>query len=113
GGDASVMDGAASAESRAYGTFSPGALQALLRTAKGGLDALHDLRLPVMVVNSERDNRIPRKSAEQALRAFAVQPEIHWVAGCGHVITIDYCKDVVAQLTLDFLERTCNAQIRS
>jgi hypothetical protein len=27
------------------------------------------------------------------------------VDGCGHVITVDYCRDAVADFTLDFLAR--------
>jgi hypothetical protein len=27
------------------------------------------------------------------------------VDGCGHVITVDYCRDAVADITLDFLAR--------
>jgi esterase/lipase len=102
-GESSVFDESASLESRAYGTFSPGALRALTETAARGLAAIPSLKLPVMVVNSERDNRIPRESAEQALRAFRVSPETHWVSGCGHVITIDYCKERVAELVTTFL----------
>ncbi len=104
-GEESVFDPAASQESRAYGTFSPGALKALVESAALGLDAVARLTLPVQVINSDRDNRIPRESAEQALRAFRIQPEIHWVSGCGHVITIDYCKETVARLTREFLDR--------
>jgi esterase/lipase len=31
--------------------------------------------------------------------------EEHWVTGCGHVLTMDYCKDAVAALVLTFLAR--------
>ena len=103
-GEDSVFDAAASVESRAYGTFSPGALRALVQTAARGLTGAANLDMPVMVVNSERDNRIPRGCAEEALRAFRTTPETHWVSGCGHVITIDYCKDDVANLVLRFLD---------
>jgi carboxylesterase len=103
-GEASVFDESASKESRAYGTFSPGALHALLGTAARGMEAVPRLRVPVMVVNSEQDNRIPRECAEQALRAFRTPPETHWVSGCGHVITIDYCKEHVAELVKTFLD---------
>ena len=104
-GEESVFDAAASMQSRAYGTFSPGALKALVQTAARGLEAVGRLTLPVAVINSERDNRIPRECAEQALRAFRIQPEVHWVSGCGHVITIDYCKEAVANITRQFLDR--------
>lgn len=105
GGDSSIHDKAAQGESRAYGTFSSGALTALVETAKAGRAALPRLHMPVLVVNSANDNRIPREVAEAALRDLAPSAERHWVDGCGHVITVDYCKDVVARLVLTFLAR--------
>lgn len=104
-GEQSIHDAVAQNASRAYGSFSTGALGALIDSADAGYRALSALTLPVLVVNSETDNRIPRASAEQALRAFRVPVETHWVSGCGHVITVDYCKARVAELVLAFLAR--------
>ena len=104
-GEASVHDREADAKSRAYGTFSPGALTALARTANEGLRALPDVTQPTLVVNSEQDNRIPRKLALSALERIRAPMEQHWVSGCGHVITVDYCKDTVADLVVAFLAR--------
>ncbi|MDB4889178.1 MAG: putative esterase [Gemmatimonadetes bacterium] len=104
-GEASVHDRKADAESRAYGTFSPGALTALAVTAHEGLLALPAVTQPVLIVNSEQDNRIPRKLAQGALERVRAPMEQHWVSGCGHVITVDYCKDAVADLVVAFLAR--------
>ena len=104
GGD-SVHDPAAQRSSRAYGSFSPGALRALLATAEAGHRALGVLRLPTLVIHSEMDNRIPRALALEALESLRAPSERHWLTGCGHVITVDYCKDTVAELVLDFLAR--------
>ncbi|MDB4916009.1 MAG: putative esterase [Gemmatimonadetes bacterium] len=104
-GEGSVHDVNARDESRAYGSFSAAALTALVDTADAGRDALSALTLPTLVVNSETDNRIPRASAEAALRVFRVPVESHWVRGCGHVVTVDYCKARVAELVLAFLAR--------
>jgi esterase/lipase len=100
-----VHDRKADAESRAYGTFSAGALTALALTAHEGLRALPAVTQPVLVVNSEQDNRIPRKLAQSALERVGAPMEQHWVSGCGHVITVDYCKDAVADLVVAFLAR--------
>ncbi|MEO7455395.1 MAG: alpha/beta fold hydrolase [Gemmatimonadaceae bacterium] len=105
GGDTSIHDPVARAESRAYGSFSRGALTALLETADAGRRALSRITAPVLVVNSANDNRIPRDIAEAALRELPVSTEQHWVEGCGHVITVDYCKDEVVRLVLAFLAR--------
>ena len=104
-GEASVHDPIAREESRAYGTFSRGALAALVATADAGYRALGTIRVPTLVINSAQDNRIPRALANRALNAITAPLEQHWLEGCGHIITVDYCKDTVAQLVLTFLAR--------
>lgn len=104
-GGRSVHDDAARDASCSYGSFSGGALRALLVTADAGHRALGSLTLPTLVINSEQDNRIPHALALQALESLRAPSERHWVTGCGHVITVDYCKDVVVELLLDFLAR--------
>ena len=104
-GAASVHDPVAREESRAYGTFSPGALAALVATADAGFAALGAIEVPTLVINSAEDNRIPRALADQVLHAITAPLEAHWLEGCGHVITVDYCKDAVARLVLAFLAR--------
>lgn len=104
-GEGSVHDPVARAESRAYGMFSPRALRALVATAAAGQRALAQVRVPTLVVQSREDVRIPVAIAERATAALRGPTERHWVAGCGHVITVDYCKDTVAGLVLGFLTR--------
>jgi carboxylesterase len=104
-GDASVHDRIASQATRSYGSLSAGALDALVATAATGLKALPLLRVPTLVINSEQDNRIPRESATRAIRELTAPAEVHWVTNCGHVITVDYCRDAVATLVLTFLAR--------
>ena len=104
-GEASVHDPVARVESRAYGTFSRGALAALVATADAGYRALGSITVPTLVINSAQDNRIPRELANRALNAITAPLEQHWLEGCGHIITVDYCKDRVVQLVLAFLTR--------
>lgn len=104
-GDRSVHDPAAGAESRAYGIFSARALHALAETAAAGQRALAEVTVPTLVVHSREDIRIPTPIAERASETLRAPTERHWVAGCGHVITVDYCKQAVADLVLDFLAR--------
>jgi carboxylesterase len=104
-GERSVHDPAARAASHAYGTFPPRALRALIATAAAGRAALARVTVPTLVVNSREDNRIPAALAETATTALRAPVERKWVVGCGHVITVDYCRDAVADLTLDFLAR--------
>ena len=104
-GEASVRDPAARSASHAYGWFSARALEALTTTADAGRRALPKLALPILVIHSAQDNRIPRALAEEALADITAPVERHWLEGCGHVITVDYCKDTVAELVLAFLAR--------
>jgi carboxylesterase len=104
-GEESVHDPVARNASRAYGSFSAGALDALVATADAGRRVLPALTMPVLVLNSEQDNRIPRELAQDVLNAIKAPVEQHWLKGCGHVITVDYCKDTVAELVLGFLAR--------
>jgi len=105
GGDASVHDPVARAASYAYGVFPPSALRALCATAAAGRRALPSISVPTLVVNSREDNRIRAAMAEKATETLHGHTERHWVAGCGHVITVDYCRDAVASLVSDFLAR--------
>jgi carboxylesterase len=105
GGDESVHDPAARSESYAYGVFPPRALRALVATAAAGRRALPAITAPTLVVQSREDNRIPFRLAEGATTALGGPTERHWVAGCGHVITVDYCRDAVAAIVLEFLAR--------
>ena len=105
GGESSVHDPVARAESFAYGMFPPRAVRALCSTAAAGRRALPSINVPTLVVNSRDDNRIPFALAETATARLAGPTERRWVTGCGHVITVDYCRDVVADMVLDFLAR--------
>jgi carboxylesterase len=105
GGDASVHDPVARQASYAYGVFPPRAVRALYVTAAAGRRALSSVTVPTLVVYSREDNRIPFALAETATANLRGPTERHWVTGCGHVITVDYCRDAVAALVLDFLAR--------
>lgn len=104
-GETSVHDPAARSASRAYGVFTPRAVRALVWTAAAAREALAAVTAPTLVVHSREDNRIPSELAERASETLRAPTERHWVAGCGHVITVDYCRDAVASRVLDFLAR--------
>ena len=104
-GALSVHDPAARNASYAYGIVTPSALRALLETAARGRAALAQVTVPTLVVHSRTDNRIPEAVATATTATLRAPTERHWVTGCGHVITVDYCKDLVAELVLAFLAR--------
>ncbi|MFI5256038.1 MAG: alpha/beta hydrolase [Gemmatimonadales bacterium] len=104
-GELSVHDPVARDASYAYGIFPPRALRALVATAALGRAALSRVTVPTLVINSREDNRIPMAVATRSLAVLHAPSERHWVSGCGHVITVDYCKETVAELILTFLAR--------
>ena len=104
-GDRSIHDPVEAAGGLAYGVFSPAALRALVAVARAARAALPRVTVPTLVIHSRDDNRIPARFAETSTTSLRAPTERHWVAGCGHVITADYCKDRVAELVLDFVER--------
>ena len=75
--------------------------------------AAADVRAPTLLVNSRSDYRIPLPLAEQHPELFtsASVREQQWVTGCGHVITVDYCREHVLALTSAWLERFAGAPI--
>jgi carboxylesterase len=104
-GGLSVHDPVARAASYAYGVVAPKALRALLETAARGRAALAEVTAPTLVIHSRADNRIPEATVMATMATLRAPTERHWVTGCGHVITVDYCKDTVANLVLAFLAR--------
>jgi carboxylesterase len=104
-GGLSVHDPVARAASYAYGVVPPNALRALLETAEQGRAALAHVGVPTLVIHSRSDNRIPEATVAETMAPLRAPTEQHWVTGCGHVITVDYCKDTVANLVLAFLAR--------
>jgi carboxylesterase len=104
-GELSVHDPVARAASYAYGIVAPNALRALIESAARGRAALAEVTVPTLVVHSRADNRIPEHVATETMATLRAPTERHWVTGCGHVITVDYCKDTVAELVLAFLAR--------
>ncbi len=104
-GERSVHDPVARDAGHAYGTFPPRALRALIETAAAARAALPRVTAPTLVINSRDDNRIPPALADTATTSMHAPVERHWVEGCGHVITVDYCRGTVAELVLGFLAR--------
>ncbi|HEY2374830.1 MAG TPA: alpha/beta fold hydrolase [Gemmatimonadaceae bacterium] len=106
GAQRSIHDRVEAARSLAYGVFTPAALRALRVTVARAIRALPRVASPTLMVQSREDNRIPPNAAQSAFdRIGAVDKELVWVTGAGHVITVDYGRDHVFALVSDWLER--------
>ncbi len=103
-GRRSIHDRAAAARGLGHGIMTPAALRGLYDTVSRAIEALPDVRVPTLVVQSREDNRIPVASAEAAFaRLGSIEKQLVWVEGAGHVITVDYGRERVFQLVLNWL----------
>ena len=113
GGDRerSIFDPDARARSLGYGGAPPKRVRDLVSVAHDARFAAADVRAPTLLVNSRSDYRVPLPLAEQLPELFtsATVLEQQWVTGCGHVITVDYCREHVLALTSAWLERFAGA----
>lgn len=105
GGDPrSIYDPAAHAAALAYRAVSPRAIAQLVRLADRARSRLPLVRVPTLYIQSREDYRIPVTAAERSFEALgAEEKRLEWLAGCGHVITADYCKELVAELVTSWM----------
>jgi carboxylesterase len=100
----SIRDPAAAARGLAYGVFTPAAARALRDTADAAARALPRVKVPTLIVQSERDNRVAPAVAARALeRLGAADKRLEWVSDGGHVITVDFGKARVFALVTGWL----------
>ncbi|HEY2897500.1 MAG TPA: alpha/beta fold hydrolase [Gemmatimonadaceae bacterium] len=106
GGEAarSILDPAARAEALAYGATTPQLVRELVRLADAARASLGRIAAPTLYVQSREDNRI---SEDVARRAFALlgarTKKLEMLSGCGHVLTVDFCRERVAALVREWL----------
>lgn len=101
----SIHDPVARDGSLAYGAFAPRQLAALVAMADEAAAALPRITVPTLYVQSREDNRLSSAGAERSFAAVgSPEKQLAWVAGCGHVITVDYCWREVAELLGSWLE---------
>jgi carboxylesterase len=113
GGDreASIFDPAARAQSLGYGAAPPRCVRDLVAVAHDARLAAADVRAPTLLIHSRNDYRIPPALADvhPSLFSGAARVEREWVDGCGHVITVDFCRQQVWASTAAWLSRFAGA----
>ena len=109
-GRRSIHDPAARARALSLGVVNARILAQLRTSALAAEAALPAVRTPVLFIQSREDNRV---SVDRGEHNFALlgshQREQRWLTGCGHIVTVDYCKDEVARATNDWLVRWAGA----
>ena len=112
-GRQSIHDPKASAENLAYGVLNATILSELVAIVDRAYELLPSLKLPVLMMQSREDNRIPVEAAERIFNHIgSPEKQLKWVTGCGHILTVDYCREVVASEVNAWLERRIPVQQR-
>lgn len=105
GGETSIHDPVARAESLGPGVVTARTLTELRRVAEDAEAALPTVWVPTLYLQSREDNRIAGHDAEVHFAALgSAEKRQQWLTGCGHIISADYCRDEVAALTADWLD---------
>jgi carboxylesterase len=113
GGDrvASIFDPSARERSLGYSMAPPHRVRDVVTVAHDARYAAADVRAPTLIIHSRTDYRIPLPQAQthQALFTRALRCEQQWLDGCGHVITVDYCRELVWESTASWLREYAGA----
>lgn len=106
GGDPrSIYDPAAHAAALSYRAVAPRAIAQLVKLTSLARARLSRVSAPTLYIQSREDYRVSVAAAERSFGLLgAKEKQLEWLAGCGHVITADYCKERVAELVTGWLE---------
>lgn len=113
-GAASIRDPKAMAEARGHGILTPKALRGMLEVVKAADRALPQVKAPTLIIQSREDNRIAPEVAERGFARLGAQVKrFVWTKGAGHVISVDYGRERVFELTAQWIERYQNPERRA
>jgi carboxylesterase len=80
----------------AYGAVTGRGLFELSRVVGMARKSLPKVRAPTLIIQSREDPRVAPSVAESALNALgAAEKKLVWVEGAGHIITVDYGRELV------------------
>lgn len=106
GGERSIIDPTERAQARGYGVLTPRLLFELSRVVRRVQVSLPRVRVPTLVIHGLNDERIPPDAAaREYARLGAPDKALVWVEEGGHVLTVDYGRERVIALVLDWLAR--------
>jgi carboxylesterase len=101
----SVFDAEALRTLIAYKASTRRTLEALERVARETVMRLGFVHAPVLIVQSEEDNRLPRDQSARARSRLGTKDLTEvWVRGVGHVLTVDRGWESVADRTIAWLD---------
>lgn len=100
----SIHDEEERARAIGYGIMTPGALRALVRTARAAFDALPGIQAPTLMVHSRHDNRVQAAAARRAFeRIGASQKRLVWREIGGHILPVDHGREEIFEAVVEWL----------
>jgi carboxylesterase len=106
GGGPDIADPAARAASASYRAMPLRGILELLHLQRVVRAALDRVRQPALLLHGRGDHSVPLSTLVKLRRGLASRTvEAHVLERSWHVVTVDYDRDEVARLTVDFLER--------
>lgn len=113
-GQESIHDPQAAKEGLGHGILTPAALRAIAEVVRAADEALPRVKAPTLIIQSREDNRIPPEIAERGFARLGAQVKrFVWTIGAGHVITVDFGRERVFELTAQWIERYQNPERRA
>jgi len=103
-----AIEAAASGESNEFGLFRTywGSLAQLWMMIDVFIKNAHKIKTPALIIASFEDTIVSINNPAEAYNLLGSEEKaMHWLTGCDHVLTLDLCKDQVAQYTGQFITR--------
>lgn len=106
GGERSIHDDAARARALGPGLVTATTLHALREVAMSAEAALPRVAVPTLYLQSRLDNRVPAAAAERHYAALGARDkQVRWFTGSGHILSVDFERDAVADAVVVWFER--------
>lgn len=92
----SILDPIEREKNLAYGAVTARSLFELSKVVRRARNALPEVTVPTLIIQSREDPRVSPSVAEFALKKLAArEKKLVWIGGAGHIITVDYGREGV------------------
>ena len=108
--ESSILDPEARRKALGRGITTPRLLHELSLVVRRARAALPNVAAPTLVLHSRHDPRVTLSDAEAAFAHLGSgEKRLEWVERSGHVISVDFDRDLVARRVIDWLESHTHA----
>ncbi|MEO7367039.1 MAG: alpha/beta fold hydrolase [Gemmatimonadaceae bacterium] len=101
----SIRDAGERSKNVGYGFYSARLLHELAMIGKAARCALPHIKAPTLIIQSRTDPRINPEVAERTFSSLgSSEKKLVWIAGAGHIITVDYGREQVFHEVRDWMD---------